>query len=279
MWQMPYNRTQYAHFAGHLRTPPSLSDYVPLSDYQAQTPDTFHGGKPVLYYHATSVLARVYESQSKSLPFFSNHSAASFPERPQDDPEEKCEQLVDLFISSENFTIFSPRAESGLSIPYPLITLHAIKKVQNMARDGAEFPSVYVQLELSDGGADDESYDTVELTLIPQTQGARAGAEQQNEPQPEETRKMFEAISECSNLNPDPLAEDEDEDEDEDDDLPPPMPGSSGWIPAENVSEYFDEEGEGAGRVRGREEVEGEEEVNGHEAEADDSEKKRVRTE
>ncbi len=61
--------------------------------------------------------------------------------------------------------------------------------------------------------------------------------------------------------------------------LPPPMPGSGGWITAENVGEFFDEEGywrggeefsasevlglpgtglgEGAGSVRGREEGEG----------------------
>ena len=49
-------------------------------------------------------------------------------------------------------------------------------------------------------------------------------------------------------------------------DLPPPMPGSGGWITAENAHEFFDEDGnwrgrggslgEGAGRVRGRDEVE-----------------------
>ncbi len=69
-----------------------------------------------------------------------------------------------------------------------------------------------------------------------------------------------------------------------DDGLPPPFPGSGGWITAENVGEYFDEEGnwiggggeeellgEGAGRVRGRDEVDGDNEgdeastrVNGH---------------
>jgi nucleotide-sensitive chloride channel 1A len=126
--------------------------------------------------------------------------------------------------------------------------------------------------------------------------------------------KLFEAISACSNLNPDPI---EDDDEDEDDDriifegdhqaiegmpgafigsadggLPPPMPGSSGWITAENVHEYFDEDGnwiggdtegvsgelgDGAGRVRGRDEVE-EDETNGHDADEGD-ESKRLRTE
>lgn len=222
---------------------------------------------------------------------------------------------------NRNFTIYSPKAQCGLSLPYPTITLHAIKKVQNTAVAGEEFPSVYLQLELSDGGADDESYDTVELTLIP---GPPSSGADKNSPQPEEAKNMFEAISECSNLNPDPAAEDEDSDggdeydkivfegdvEQQGDeipglpgvyasatDLPPPMPGSSGWITAENVHEYFDAEGnwiggdeegeggaggelgEGAGRVRGREEVEGEGGVNGHGAEGEDGETKRVRTE
>ena len=55
------------------------------------------------------------------------------------------------------------------------------------------------------------------------------------------------------------------------------MPGSGGWITAENVGEFFDEEGnfrageslgEGAGRVRGREDEEDDdgsvEGTNGH---------------
>ncbi len=62
--------------------------------------------------------------------------------------------------------------------------------------------------------------------------------------------------------------------------LPPPMPGSGGWITAENAGEFFDEEGNwrgdgglggGAGTVRTREEdadgegVEGEGEGDGTE--------------
>lgn len=84
-----------------LRSPPSLSDYVPLSEYQSQTPETFHGGKPVLHYHATGVLARVYRSQCDSLAFFSDPSPLSFPEPSVDNPDEKCEQVVDLFVNSE----------------------------------------------------------------------------------------------------------------------------------------------------------------------------------
>lgn len=168
------------------------------------------------------------------------------------------------------------------------------------------YPGVYLQLEFSDGGEDDESYDTVELTIIPD-----------NATQ-EETTKFFEAISECADLNPD-AADEDDEDGDEYDKivfegdmegreldglpgvyasgdvaLPPPMPGSSGWITAENVHEFFDKDGnwiggeeeegvsgelgEGAGRVRGREEVE-EEGANGQENGDENGESKRARNE
>lgn len=138
-----------------------------------------------------------------------------------------------------------------------------------------------MQLELSDphSMSEDEEPEALELTLIP---AASSGNVQQ----------LFEAVSNCSNLHPDPALEDEDmEDADgdsrivfegnvgyegisglpgvqqgaSDGGLPPPFPGSGGWITAENVSEYFDEEGnwigegnglgEGAGRVRTRDEV------------------------
>ena len=111
-------------------------------------------------------------------------------------------------------------------------------------------------------------------------------------------QSLFAAISTCSNLHPDPAAVDDeendldgldDDDEADNDDpiifegsvgydstlvsiaggggggagLPPPLPGSSGWITAENVGEYFDDDGNwrrggagglgpGAGTVRTR---------------------------
>jgi nucleotide-sensitive chloride channel 1A len=77
------------------------------------------------------------------------------------------------------------------------------------------------------------------------------------------------------------------------------MPGSGGWITAENVHEYFDEEGnwtgpgaegaeeeedgaaeelgEGAGRTRNRDELEGAGGANGHAQDDDDQENKRPR--
>ena len=172
-----------------------------------------------------------------------------------------------------------------------------------------------MQLELSDPYAaseDDDDSDIVELTLIPPPSSTEGGSPA--------IQALFEAVSNCSNLHPDPSFEDDEAMGDGDVDsrivfegnvgyegisglpgvqngavgggLPPPFPGSGGWITAENVSEYFDEDGnwvgrensevlgEGAGRVRTRDEVEANGNgVNGHGNGALDSdENKRPRT-
>lgn len=154
--------------------------------------------------------------------------------------------------------------------------------------------SLYMQLELSSPSPslEDDEPEVVEVNLIPQSPDTDV-----------EVKAVFEAVSACSNLHPD---QDADEDEDMDDDrivfegnvgyegvsglpgvqhgaddggLPPPFPGSGGWITAENVGQYFDEDGnwigngengevevlgEGAGRVRARDEIDGEVNSNGH---------------
>ncbi|KAK4230408.1 regulator of volume decrease after cellular swelling-domain-containing protein [Podospora fimiseda] len=299
-----------------IRSPPPLSDYTPLAEHQEQTPESFYDAKPVLYYHGVGAKAWIPKSQRGKLPFFPADLEAA-PTAPEnvglvDAVEENVEQKVDLFVNSRSLTIFSPAAESGLSIPYPQISIHALKTLA--PSDGSsKYPSVYLQIELTEGGSD-EDFETVELTLIPSSSETQAeGGNTKSE-----AVKLFEAISECSNLNPDPVQEGDEDDEDEDGGriifegdhqpyeaiegftgvfagvgdggLPPAMPGSGGWITAENVHEYFDadgnwigggedeggisgELGEGAGVVHPRDE-EGEC-VNGHEGE--EGESKRVR--
>lgn len=169
-----------------------------------------------------------------------------------------------------------------------------------------------MQLDFADGGADDSDFETIELTIIPSSSAEGNPAQE-----------LYEAMANCSDLHPDPDNEEDDDNEYDrivfegnaghelvegftgvlhgvtDGGLPPPFPGSGGWITAENVNDYFDadgnyigpgaeveeghdedteELGEGAGRTRPRDELEKDDDVNGHDS-AEDPESKRPRVE
>lgn len=220
--------------------------------------------------------------------------------------------------------LFSHGSGTGIEIPYPAITLHAIKNFKNIEKpddDSSKFSGVYMQLELTGSGPeDDESFEPLELTLIPYKPAEVAETPTIDASNTERTNALFNQISACSNMNPDPRNEGEDDDDEDDFNadhivfeseveqgeaieglpgvwqgngtggLPPPMPGSSGWITADNVNEYFDKDGnwiggggvsgelgDGAGRVHGRDEVEEDATVSHDDAE--DGEAKRPRTE
>jgi nucleotide-sensitive chloride channel 1A len=147
---------------------------------------------------------------------------------------------------------------------------------------------------------DDENMDSVSMTIIPPHVAAPPADQSEIEPREghEETEAqnstltMFTALSNCSNLHPDLVDPNEPRDPDlehstlyhagliaqgsTNGDLPPPMPGSGGWITAENMDEYFDAEGSwigdengpglgpGAGTVRERESVQ-DDDANGEE--------------
>ncbi|KAI1462397.1 regulator of volume decrease after cellular swelling-domain-containing protein [Annulohypoxylon moriforme] len=319
-----------------IRTCPSAdNDFQPLSEYQAQTPETFFDGKPILYYHDENVKAWVSAEQHERLYIFSKPSDdASTPPSPSP-PESYAlennggqhlrEEKVEAFVASNKLILFSHQSGTGIEIPYPAITLHAIKNFRHVEKpDDVSFKFIGVYMQIDFPGSeeeDDEGSDPIELTLIPfkalpkeQSSTETPAVDPVNS---ERATALFNQVSACSNLHPDPQDE-EDEDEGEDSfdrivfegnaeseaieglpgafrgdvngGLPPPMPGSSGWITAENVNEYFDEDGnwigedgisgelgDGAGRVRGREEVEedgADGQVNG-----DDVDSKRPRTE
>ncbi|KAL7823827.1 regulator of volume decrease after cellular swelling domain-containing protein [Trichoderma gracile] len=293
-----------------IRSPPAEADFTPLAEYQSQTPESFTDGKPILHYHLSGAKATIPRSQCGSLAIFPQDTpaapnASNGGDANEDEAaEELVEQIVDVFATSENFIVFSSQAEAGVSIPYPTISIHALKTVDNQQ-------AVWMQLDLADGGSDDSDFQTVELTIIP-PQNPSSSSEASS------AKQLYEAMANCSDLHPDPEVEDDDENEYDrivfegnvgheavegftgvlrgvsDGGLPPPMPGSGGWITADNVHEYFDadgnwiggeQEGEGeepeelgagAGRTRPRDELEKGEGVNGHDS-AEDPENKRAR--
>ena len=119
---------------------------------------------------------------------------------------------------------------------------------------------------------EDEEPESVSLTIIPpsgqQSQTTAAPTESASEDEPKTpATSLFAALSNCSNLHPDAVEEEESDLQDSAlyqagmiapgsarGGLPPPMPGSGGWITTENMSEYFDEQGNWIGDEEDEEE-------------------------
>ena len=135
-----------------------------------------------------------------------------------------------------------------------------------MKHQPTQTEALYMNLSLNDIETvnSDEDIQILELTVLPPNYASS----------PDTTciQHIFQAMNTCADLHPDPDASDDEEEEDDS------APGATGWITAENMDEYLDEEGNfrgtviggegegiplgpGAGTVRAR--GEGEEHVNG----------------
>ena len=175
---------------------------------------------------------------------------------------------------SSKLFLYSNSASAGVSIPYQSISLHAIQSLP--APSAGEQQGLYMQLLSSTDGpdAEDTEPESVSITIIP-TASAPPATATNNDPIAAEDRQgqtpvvaMFNALSNCSNLHPDPIEPGDEEDGGgsrlfqaglafpgtSDGGLPPAMPGSGGWITADNMHEFIDEDGNW---------IEGEEEENG----------------
>lgn len=122
---------------------------------------------------------------------------------------------------------------------------------------------------------EDEEEESISLTLIPPvevegtstaetttlTAAENALEDQAEKPDETPTQMLYAAVCACSNLHPDPGLDGDEEGGDgsallqtglagagvgvgdADGGLPPPVEGSGGWITAENMHEFFDDEG------------------------------------
>ena len=238
-------------------------------------------------------------------------------------------------FSHSSLTFSAPSIDQQgcmLKVSYPSISLHAI---QHAAAPDQQ-ASLYLQLTIDDGGFDDHDTACVSLSIVPtlfaESSSTTAAApingssemdpvngilddslpveESRSRSQPplsdesplseSPTTSLFNALSACANLHPDPPGAMDDLDTtpvlsgngvppfqilgdsngDASDEatahgLPPALPGSGGWITAENLHEHFDDEGNwlpGHGPQQEREA-----EKNGHEYGEEGAEEERDR--
>jgi chloride channel, nucleotide-sensitive, 1A len=156
---------------------------------------------------------------------------------------------------------------SGISIPYPSVALHAKGTTRSNLLPEGQSDVIYLQLNLHDAETinSDDDIQTVDLTIIPSdvTYPPSEDSETTAAPQSSATL-LFEALSACANLHPDPDSPSSDNGQ--------PTPGAGGWITAENMSDFLDTDGNfvgvpalgpGAGVVHAREDDSEKEAVNG----------------
>ncbi|KAF2090886.1 hypothetical protein K490DRAFT_11615, partial [Saccharata proteae CBS 121410] len=240
-----------------LTTAPDSASFTPLAEHQSQTPGSFFGGKPVLHLHSPNATLVVSQAALQDQTVFPDlRATTSTSGTATNGDSESDTQLeipgIDVWVTSSRLMLFSPAKGTGVSIPYPAISLHAIQRLSlpSAAPNAPQEQALYMQLTLSDDEyANEEDVETLEISVVPTTTTTSE----------DETpiKALFGAVSACADLNPDPQSDDEDEDED-----PATMPGAGGWITAENMNDFMDEEGnfigggalgDGAGHVRTRE--------------------------
>ncbi|KAL2848505.1 regulator of volume decrease after cellular swelling-domain-containing protein [Aspergillus pseudoustus] len=293
-----------------LTSAPDTSSFTPLSVHQSRTPESFHSGPAILHYHASSCRLVALERDILATPTLnalrgavaSTGTNGTHPESGDADENEKEALIegVDVWVTSDKFLLYNPSTSTGLSIPYPSISLHAIQRLKlpsttaQQPEQSSEVQGLYMHITKPPSASYPQVSDeeeSLEVTLVPPTQQTTTPLEGESESETEtETQKLYAAVSACSNLHPDPVEEEDEEGGGAfasglvfpgtaaDGGLPPPVDGSSGWITADNMHEFFDEEGNwigggegpslpglgpGAGTVRGREEGDVEDEGEG----------------
>ncbi|EGE07114.1 hypothetical protein TEQG_06102 [Trichophyton equinum CBS 127.97] len=304
-----------------LHEAPNTSSFVPLAEHQSRTPASFYSGPPILHHFSERCKVVILERDLLACPALSSlrstttegssngttqgergATAGTTDDEAAEDSKELSLPSVSVWVTSEKLLLFSTETSSGVAIPYPIISLHAIQRLPlPNSSDNDTVQGLYMQLATTGGGDEnmdeDVDEDSISLTIIPlsapatQPTDQETSAEEEDKETQSQIEALFEAVSACSNLHPDPVEQDDEnryEDADEGEEfhqqlqgsalfqnglifpgnnaggLPPALPGSGGWITAENAHEYFDEDGNwkggeeaplgaGAGTVRPRE--------------------------
>lgn len=270
---------------------PDVQDFVDIAVHRSQTPQSFYSEKPILYYQSLSASLSIPVADLNSAPLLASFASSSVLNGSGTTGDDSTDSaLVDqqqdvtitnvaIWVTSEHLRLYIPSHHAGITIQYPAISVIAAQHAP---------PSVYLQILKVLGSYDDHDPEsTVSVTLIPSTStNLEALSSPQSDALPSPTQLLYTALTECSNLHPDPdefnsdnespniMYEGGDQPLSSGIALPPPIPGGGGWITADNVNDFFDEDGNfrpranangealgpGAGAVRSREADEEEDE-------------------
>ncbi|KAF2279907.1 uncharacterized protein EI97DRAFT_370050 [Westerdykella ornata] len=215
----------------HLDSAPKEEEFTPLQEHQEQTPSTFFGSKPVLYAHYSNLTLAISTSGLQLDPAIAKFAASADEQAAEGD---SLIRDVDIWVSSRDVTLFQQTpAATGVSITYPQISLHATMKYKS------QIEALLMKLCLTDIETvnSEEEIETLDIVVLPPNFAS--------EPDTTCIKEIFTAMNACADLHPDPDDSEEGDQEDE------TAPGATGWITADNMGEYLDEDGNFKGHIYG----------------------------
>jgi len=152
---------------------PTFSTPSEHSQLTSSTPSSFDQLPPVGRLQVSAVFCRL------DPPFKSDHGTVWEQGRGQ------------LFVNDDALYFYTDESSSGIKIPYPVITLHALSRSLESAKDQ---PCIYCQLDDNEGleeydeEAEQDGEGMREFTIIPDDQ--------------ELLETIFESLSYCASLHP-----------------------------------------------------------------------------
>ncbi|KAI6912545.1 hypothetical protein KC318_g1530 [Hortaea werneckii] len=238
---------------------PQVEDFTPLDQHQEQTPQSFFAAKPVLHLQSPRATVAISKEDAEK-----NADFGHLGSREEEEGGSISFKDIDVWVTSRYLILWSTAAEKGLRIPYPTITIHA-----------QEGQAVLLELNLSDSNTADEDLEFIQLRIFPTTTsggskapesaGVNGHASGNSDAAP--VKVLYDAISACQELNPDPNPEGDDDEEGGVGGFDETAPGATGWITSENMADFMDEDGnfkmpEGATVIGGEDDA-AEEEADG----------------
>ncbi|KAI7174836.1 hypothetical protein D0869_01482 [Hortaea werneckii] len=238
---------------------PQVEDFTPLDQHQEQTPQSFFAAKPVLHLQSPRATVAISKEDAEKNADFGHLGSR------EEEAESTSFKDIDVWVTSRYLVLWSTAAEKGLRIPYPTITIHA-----------QEGQAVLLELNLSDSNTADEDLEFIQLRIFPITTSGGPGAPENvgvnghanggSDAAP--VKVLYDAISACQELNPDPNPEGDDDEEGGVGGFDETAPGATGWITSENMADFMDEEGnfkmpEGVTVIGGGDDAAEEEEADG----------------
>ncbi|GAA5941268.1 Voldacs domain-containing protein [Sporobolomyces koalae] len=165
-----------------LTAPPPALTPPELQDLSQSTPTTFEGIAPLLRHLEEDVEIRID-------PAFQGFTGGTGT----------------VYVTEDALSFYSASISTGISFPYPHITLHAVSRTSSVAApasangNGAtetSGPCLYCQLEENEqiDESDDDGSGTHEMWIVPKQQ--------------ETLDKMFSSVSYCASLHPATLSSD-----------------------------------------------------------------------